>query len=227
MDYTEKLSGLSIESFLILPVQRIPRYVLLLQDLLKYTNATHQDFNNLSYQKKWNTERERKNWYYHYYFIIIIDLKRNALSFIKDLADFINSNKSDADNINKILAIQEALIDLPEDMPLVVPRRRYIDEGVCFKIIYIIYIKIITILIRFMVYYVIYKIFINCLQGLLYKKQKAWVYLFSDALVFTKVEKKGKKFKTLINLPTASLNITDEPGMLNTNIMVITKINII
>jgi type II secretory pathway component PulM len=151
LDYTERLSGLSIESFLILPVQRIPRYVLLLQDLLKYTSPSHVDFNNLS----------------------------NALAFIKDLADFINSNKSDADNINKILSIQEALLDLPDDFSLVVPRRRYIDEG-----------------------------------GLLYKKQKAYVYLFSDALVFTKIEKKGRRFKALIHLPTASLNVHEEPGIL-------------
>eukprot|EP00026_Physarum_polycephalum_P001095 Phypoly_transcript_01096.p1 GENE.Phypoly_transcript_01096~~Phypoly_transcript_01096.p1 ORF type:complete len:1113 (-),score=285.59 Phypoly_transcript_01096:143-3481(-) len=150
-DYSEKLSGLSIESFLILPVQRIPRYVLLLQDLLKYTNPTHQDFNNLS----------------------------NALSFIKDLADFINSNKSDADNINKILGIQEHLTNTPDEFTLVVPRRKYIDEGT-----------------------------------LLYKKQKAHIFLFSDALLFTKTEKKGNRFKALINLPTASLNITDEPGIL-------------
>ena len=27
----------------------------------------------------------------------------------------------------------------------------------------------------------------------LYNKKKAWIYLFSDALVFAKIEKKGKK----------------------------------
>jgi len=40
------------------------------------------------------------------------------------------------------------------------------------------------------------------------------MYLFSDALLFTKVEKKGKRFKALINLATASLNLTDEPGIM-------------
>jgi hypothetical protein len=55
---------------------------------------------------------------------------RNALSFIKDLADFINSNKSDADNINKILVIQEGLLNTPEEFALVIPRRKYVDEGV-------------------------------------------------------------------------------------------------
>lgn len=40
------------------------------------------------------------------------------------------------------------------------------------------------------------------------------MYLFSDALLFTKVEKKGKRYKAIINLPTASLNTTDEPGVI-------------
>jgi hypothetical protein len=38
---------LDIESLLILPVQRIPRYNLLLSQLIKYTNADHKDYNNL------------------------------------------------------------------------------------------------------------------------------------------------------------------------------------
>ena len=32
----------------IMPVQRLPRYVLLLQDLVKHTNAWHEDYKNLS-----------------------------------------------------------------------------------------------------------------------------------------------------------------------------------
>lgn len=35
-------------NFLILPVQRLPRYVLLLRDLLKFTPEEHTDFENLS-----------------------------------------------------------------------------------------------------------------------------------------------------------------------------------
>jgi hypothetical protein len=31
-----------------MPVQRLPRYVLLLQDLVKHTNAWHEDYKNLS-----------------------------------------------------------------------------------------------------------------------------------------------------------------------------------
>jgi len=37
-------SNLSLESFLIMPIQRIPRYKMLLSELLKYTDITHKDY---------------------------------------------------------------------------------------------------------------------------------------------------------------------------------------
>ena len=40
--------GQGLESFLIAPVQRIPRYRLLLQELLKYTPEDHSDFTDIS-----------------------------------------------------------------------------------------------------------------------------------------------------------------------------------
>ena len=40
--------GLGLESFLIAPVQRIPRYRLLLQELLKYTPEDHSDYVHIS-----------------------------------------------------------------------------------------------------------------------------------------------------------------------------------
>lgn len=39
--------GLNIEAFLIKPVQRLPKYVLLLKDLIKHTWADHPDYDNL------------------------------------------------------------------------------------------------------------------------------------------------------------------------------------
>ena len=36
-------SKLNLESFLIMPVQRMPRYILLMRDMLKYTHAHHPD----------------------------------------------------------------------------------------------------------------------------------------------------------------------------------------
>ncbi|KAI8807263.1 hypothetical protein BJ742DRAFT_813038 [Cladochytrium replicatum] len=40
--------GLSFESFLIMPVQRIPRYRLLLENIYRYTSPTHPDYQDLS-----------------------------------------------------------------------------------------------------------------------------------------------------------------------------------
>ena len=42
------MRGLSLEDFLVKPIQRLPKYVLLLKDLLKHTNEDHPDYNNIS-----------------------------------------------------------------------------------------------------------------------------------------------------------------------------------
>jgi hypothetical protein len=42
-----KKAGNDIEAFLIKPVQRIPRYELLLRDLLKHTVDSHPDYKNI------------------------------------------------------------------------------------------------------------------------------------------------------------------------------------
>jgi hypothetical protein len=44
-----KCQNLAMESFLILPVQRIPRYKLLLEQLLKYTEKSHADYESVSF----------------------------------------------------------------------------------------------------------------------------------------------------------------------------------
>jgi hypothetical protein len=44
----EACHGLDLRSYLIQPVQRVPRYKLLLTELLKHTRDTHPDWSNLS-----------------------------------------------------------------------------------------------------------------------------------------------------------------------------------
>ncbi|EFA83668.1 pleckstrin domain-containing protein [Heterostelium album PN500] len=149
LDYSEKFSGLNVESFLILPVQRIPRYVLLLQDLLKYTDNSHEDFDQLC----------------------------EALGTIKDFAETINYKKSEEDNYTRIQQIQETIKNLPPHM--LERRKRFVHEG-----------------------------------PLATKKDKYYLFLFSDALLLTKSSKDKKKFKQFINLQTASLNTTDEAGVI-------------
>ncbi|PRP75654.1 hypothetical protein PROFUN_08020 [Planoprotostelium fungivorum] len=47
LEGSETMVGASFKSFLIMPIQRIPRYVLLLEDLLRHTPENHTDFNDL------------------------------------------------------------------------------------------------------------------------------------------------------------------------------------
>eukprot|EP01103_Thecamoeba_quadrilineata_P003286 TRINITY_DN1307_c0_g1_i1.p1 TRINITY_DN1307_c0_g1~~TRINITY_DN1307_c0_g1_i1.p1 ORF type:complete len:762 (-),score=140.47 TRINITY_DN1307_c0_g1_i1:39-2324(-) len=86
VDYSETLCGLNLQAYLILPVQRIPRYVLLIQDLMKYTEPDHKDS----------------------------ELLTKALVIIKEVADYVNANKSNADNITKIHNISSKIIDYPK-----------------------------------------------------------------------------------------------------------------
>jgi len=40
--------GLKLESFLVMPIQRLPRYLLLLKELRKYTDADHPDYAHIN-----------------------------------------------------------------------------------------------------------------------------------------------------------------------------------
>lgn len=42
-----RCGGLSLESYLIMPIQRVPRYILLLEQLQKYTSEDHSDYVNI------------------------------------------------------------------------------------------------------------------------------------------------------------------------------------
>jgi len=101
VEYTNKMNNLGLNSFLIMPIQRIPRYVLLLQDLLKSTLPQHADYENI----------------------------KNALTEMKDLADYINNRKRDTDEFNKILSIQKRIIGWPANQSLAKEQRKLIREG--------------------------------------------------------------------------------------------------
>merc|ERR1719230_119683 len=97
LDYSETLKNQNLQSYLILPVQRIPRYVLLLQDLLETTPSDHEDYPNI----------------------------KNALREMESLGDYINENKRHHEQINQILDIQAKLQKFPEET-LVKPGRVFI-----------------------------------------------------------------------------------------------------
>jgi len=77
----EMYGNLDLEDYLLMPVQRIPRYQLLLQELLKCTEESHPDFIPL----------------------------QSALSKIKEVAVHINTWVKTSDNKQKIVEIQNEL----------------------------------------------------------------------------------------------------------------------
>jgi len=91
--------SIDLSSFLIMPVQRIPRYVLLLQDLVKNTNPDHPDYGNLT----------------------------QALEKMRETANGINSSKRAADSTRRLMSIQSSLRGYSES--LVQPHRKLEHEG--------------------------------------------------------------------------------------------------
>jgi hypothetical protein len=98
--------GQSLQSFLILPIQRIPRYKLLIEQLLKYTdeeeNAT--DATNL----------------------------RNALDLIQRVAAHINEAMNEQQRNFEVLAVQDQFIG--NTPSLVAPGRRFLRQGLLVKV---------------------------------------------------------------------------------------------
>eukprot|EP01094_Clydonella_sp_ATCC50884_P024966 TRINITY_DN6404_c0_g1_i1.p1 TRINITY_DN6404_c0_g1~~TRINITY_DN6404_c0_g1_i1.p1 ORF type:complete len:379 (+),score=115.60 TRINITY_DN6404_c0_g1_i1:181-1317(+) len=75
------VKGLDLGAYLIMPVQRIPRYIMLLSELLKSMDKRHPDY----------------------------EPSTKALSIIKEIADFINEEKRIAEQMNKLLEIDHRL----------------------------------------------------------------------------------------------------------------------
>ncbi|ORY08250.1 hypothetical protein K493DRAFT_28902 [Basidiobolus meristosporus CBS 931.73] len=92
---------LNLQGYLLLPVQRIPRYKMLLQDLLANTLPDHPDREDLQL----------------------------ALEQMSTRAQEINERKREHERKHRVISIQ-ARIKGASDIPLVQPQRRYIHEGV-------------------------------------------------------------------------------------------------
>ena len=92
---------MNLQFYLIMPVQRIPRYKLLLEDLLKHTPEMHPDFQALV----------------------------KALDEIRRRASEINERKRAQENNEKIVAIQNRIRGTFKT-PLVQPHRRLLKECV-------------------------------------------------------------------------------------------------
>lgn len=122
-DAVVKSQGLHLGALLILPIQRIPRYVLLLQDLLRHTESGHPDHADLV----------------------------QALKDMRQVADYINEKKREAEALNLVVRIQERIHNLvqyhspscpascmrahreylptTQPTPLSMPHRRFMRRG--------------------------------------------------------------------------------------------------
>ena len=90
-----------LQSFLIQPVQRVPRYNLLLADLVKHTWNGHPDKSNLE----------------------------KATEEIQRIATFLNEKKREAENMTKVYQIQEIISKTNEKFLLMQAGRTYLCEG--------------------------------------------------------------------------------------------------
>ena len=95
--------GLSLQAFLVTPVQRIPRYKMLLEDMLKHTPEDHPDHENL----------------------------RNALKLVSEIAKSVNETIRNHELMLKMLDIQKSIIGFPQN--ILVPGRRFLKSGKVLK----------------------------------------------------------------------------------------------
>jgi len=96
-----KTNALDLPSFLILPIQRIPRYQLLLNELIRYTDPDHPDMAQL----------------------------HRAIASVRSLLEIMDNSKDHANHNQKIAVIQRNMDGL-EGLELIHPKRRYLREGV-------------------------------------------------------------------------------------------------
>eukprot|EP01129_Flabellula_baltica_P015835 TRINITY_DN8201_c0_g1_i1.p1 TRINITY_DN8201_c0_g1~~TRINITY_DN8201_c0_g1_i1.p1 ORF type:complete len:779 (-),score=145.45 TRINITY_DN8201_c0_g1_i1:1-2337(-) len=91
--------GIALQGFLITPIQRIPRYQLLLQELLRNTPTDHPDYPHLT----------------------------KAIDSIIEVANYVNEKKKQAENMNRVSVISSRLTGYPERLPQ--PHRLLEFEG--------------------------------------------------------------------------------------------------
>ncbi|KAH3757100.1 Spata13 protein [Pelomyxa schiedti] len=96
---------LRLQDFVVKPFQRLLKYPLLLQSLLKYTSPTHSDYDNIS----------------------------KALQSMEATISAINTNKTHSDNLKKLLLINSLVVS-GKHFTFVQPDRKYVMEGNLTKI---------------------------------------------------------------------------------------------
>eukprot|EP01103_Thecamoeba_quadrilineata_P012938 TRINITY_DN3461_c0_g3_i1.p1 TRINITY_DN3461_c0_g3~~TRINITY_DN3461_c0_g3_i1.p1 ORF type:complete len:1135 (+),score=225.33 TRINITY_DN3461_c0_g3_i1:436-3405(+) len=95
--------NLELEMFLIMPVQRIPRYSLLFRDLIRKTDKDHIDYKDLC----------------------------TAMERIDKMSFHLNQRKSDADNHLALAELAQTILKSPQqkNVPIIIPNRKYLKDG--------------------------------------------------------------------------------------------------
>ena len=96
----EHLRRFDLLSLLITPVQRLPRYRLLLNDLLKHMKPTDVDYENV----------------------------KKALSEVEYVANFVNEQSKRLEMMQKVADLTSQVKGIPSDVQLLSPGRDYINE---------------------------------------------------------------------------------------------------
>jgi hypothetical protein len=101
-------AGLDMVSFLIMPVQRIPRYLLLLKELLRFTPAGHPELERLQL----------------------------AFNKVQKIAQHVNEQQRHVENMSVLLSIQNTIesSSLKSFGNLMTPTRRLLKQGILHKI---------------------------------------------------------------------------------------------
>jgi len=94
-----------LEGLLVTPIQRVPRYQLLLQQLHKYTWNTHPDFQNIE----------------------------QSLERMKNTAMHINEKSKETISFRKLLAVQSLITGMKNE--IIDPQRKFVKEGVLYQLI--------------------------------------------------------------------------------------------
>jgi len=100
-DKDPRTNRLGLQSYLILPIQRIPRYRLLLQDIIKHTDQEHKDYAGL----------------------------QTSLSEILSVANHLNSTMKQIEASVQLLNIQSQFQNLPDNFEIQAPWRTFIKDA--------------------------------------------------------------------------------------------------
>ncbi len=106
-----------LPAFLIMPIQRLPRYVMLLEDLLRNTPRDHVDFEELTKATPSQASRLAPP---HFG-------ASQSLHEVKSVADYVNEKKREAENLNAVIDVQSRLVGLTRN--LAEAHRRFVRQG--------------------------------------------------------------------------------------------------